>query len=109
MKKIFFCLILIFALLFVGTLLFKGKSRIIQAGWMSKVGSTKIDAHGICRHVINSGSKELMVPYKTKGEWCSFLKASLPNVTILKCYACKCIGRCCNREECGDYNVGSCP
>jgi len=74
MKKIFFCLLLIFALLFVGTLLFKGKSRIIQAEWMSKIGSATIDAYGICRNVVNSGSIDLMVPYKTKGEWCSFLK-----------------------------------
>jgi hypothetical protein len=109
MKKIFFYLLLIFALLFVGTLFFKGKSRIIQAEWMSKIGSAKIDAHGICRNVVNSGSRELMVPYNTKGEWCSFLNTSLTNVTITNCQKCSCMGWCCNTTKCEDYNVGSCP
>jgi hypothetical protein len=111
MKKIFFCLLLIFALLFIGTLSFKGKPRVIQAGWMSKIGSARIDEHEICRNVVNSGSKELMVPYKTKEEWCSFLKASLKDVTITKCQVCH-WNYCSNgqgRVECNDYHVGSCP
>jgi hypothetical protein len=114
MKKKFFSLFLIFAVLFVvvGTFFFKGKPRITQAE-MSRAGTTQIDAHGICMNVINSGSKELMVPYKTKGEWCSFLNASLKDVSITYCQRCYWICTCTNcggsKLVCEDYNVGSCP
>jgi hypothetical protein len=111
-KKIFFYFLLIFALIFVGTLFFKGKSKSVQAQ-MSRIGSTQIDAHEICRNVVNSGSRELMVPYKTKGEWCSFLGASLRDVS--KTYCVTCYWKYCNCTNCGgvyvceNYNVGSCP
>jgi hypothetical protein len=110
-NKIFFYFLLIFALIFVGTLFFKGKSKSVQAQ-MLRIRSTQINAHGICRNVVNSGSKELMVPYKTKGEWCSFLTAPLEAVSKTYCRTCyweSCSCGNCSYEVCEDYNVGSCP
>jgi hypothetical protein len=110
MKKIFFYLLLVFIPLFGGIIFIKERPTVTQA-YMARVGSAKIDVYGICRNVMNSGSKELMVPYKTKEEWCSFLKASLKDVTITNCQECY-WNYCSNgrgRWVCKDYNVGSCP
>ncbi len=105
-EKIVLSSLLIFFLFLFGFLLTK-----ISAGKMQRIGSAKIDEHGICRNVVNSGNKEVMVPLKTKGEWCSFIRAAnnFSNVTLTTCVDCYCLGWCCNGTECTSYNVGSCP
>jgi hypothetical protein len=111
-KKIISLPLLLFIPFFVGIIFIKERPTVTQAQ-MSRVGSATIDAHEICRNVVNSDSKDLMIPYKTKGEWCSFLTAPLTDVS--KTYCTICYWQGCSCTNCGgvyvceDYNVGSCP
>jgi len=81
-KIVLFSLLTFFLFLF-GFLL----SR-TSAEEMEKVGSKKIDKHKICRNVVNSANQEVMVPFKTKEEWCSFIKNPPSNVSLTTCQNC---------------------
>ena len=111
-RKIVLFSSLIFFLFLFGFLLTKANTE--EEEQIAKIesdGSAKIDKHEVCRNVVNSGNNEVMVPLKTKEEWCSFITAAnnLSNVTLTTCVDCYCLGRCCNRKKCTSYNVGSCP
>ena len=105
-EKIVLSSLLIFFLFLFGFLLTK-----ISAGKMQRIGSAKIDVHGICKNVVNSGNKEVMVPFNTKEEWCSFIKNPPSNVSLTTCQNCY-WSWCSNGEGswvCNPYNVGTCP
>lgn len=75
-----------------------------------KVGSATIDMHSICRVVTNTGSVKMMIPTKTKDEWCSFLKnvSSFTPISVNWCTITECIGRCCNKTRTSLYNNNLC-
>ncbi len=116
-KKILFSvgllIVSIVMMLSLGILVsFKPNKSEAQMEIVESHGSDKIDRHSICRNIVNNGSQDIMVAYRTKGEWCSFIVNRPPNVSISKCENCSewTNPACGNREyECEEYNVGSCP
>lgn len=83
----------------------------------------QLHEYGVCRNVINHGSQDVLVPFKSRGEWTSFLQASIPNVEKDLCKRCewrrqKYVKRSCwctnctvwgwrNIRTCNTFGVGS--
>jgi len=75
--------------------------------------STNIDKYFICRNIINYSSKSYMIPFRTKEEWCSFIKRApalgLVVEKCMRCYWTECWCTNCRRRTCEYYNTQDCP
>ena len=115
MKKTKYSIIVISILVVVTGVIFSiGEEKSEAQISRLDVTTIQIDAHTICRNVTNPGSMSFLIPQKTQGEWCSFLKAaSALGLTVSMCRNCGsvCLGRCCNSKVwvCNDYNYNPCP
>lgn len=79
------------------------------------VTTAQVNAFGVCRNVINSGTLPLLAPLKTKDEWCTLIKAdpNLANVSFTTCQTCSWVSRCgcgnCVKDwVCTPFNIGTC-
>lgn len=73
------------------------------------MGSYRIDQHLICREVINTTNKEIMIPTKTKDEWCSFVLNYPKGVILKECYQCTRTTSCANSyASCTRWNYNQC-
>jgi len=60
----------------------------VNEGYQSTAGSTQtIDAHDICKKVVNSGSNSYFIPTRTAEEWSNFISAapSLAGISLEEC------------------------
>lgn len=120
MKKIKYLIIIvsIFLLGAMGVIFSIGIEK--SEAQIERINNTtiKIDAHNICRNVINPTAGSFAIGLKTQGEWCSFLKAnSRLGLSVSSCQNCfwkQGCGYCrnCRRNwywVCKDYNNNPCP
>ncbi|MCS7185235.1 MAG: hypothetical protein NZ870_04875 [bacterium] len=129
----------VFSLLYLFYVLYFGGGKISLEGLVSAVaqsdgekirrvpkqtGSLKVNLEhpiAICRVVVNNHHQDIMIPARTKEEFCSFLKNKPPYVELLyceECYSCymrapngDCVPcRCCNCYStcCKSIHMGSC-